>query len=113
MTPSPGRAYRFDLSLYALHDGMVKPMPGNMAMPSLAESFTVSEDSLTYDFVIRSGARFHNGDSVTAEDVKFLFERYKGTASALLKERVGAVEIADERHISFKLKKPWPDFLTF
>ena len=33
--------------LYALHDGMVKPMPGNMATPSLAESFTASEDGLT------------------------------------------------------------------
>src|SRR3954471_5284653 len=99
--------------LYALHDGMVKPMPGNMATPSLAESFTASEDSLTYDFVIRSGAKFHSGDPVTAEDVKFSFERYKGTANALLKERVAAVEIADERHVRFTLKKPWPDFLTF
>src|SRR6186997_2301373 len=51
--------------LYALHDGMVKPMPGNMATPSLAESFAASEDSLSYDFVIRSGAKFHNGDPVT------------------------------------------------
>src|SRR3954469_13465416 len=99
--------------LYALHDGMVKPMPGNMATPSLAESFTASEDSLTYDFVIRSGAKFHSGDPVTAEDVKFSFERYKGAANALLKERVAAVEIADERHVRVKLKKPWPDFLTF
>ena len=99
--------------LYALHDGMVKPMPGNMATPSLAESFTMSEDSLTYDFVIRSGAKFHSGDPVTAEDVKFSFERYKGTANALLKERVAAVEIADERHVRFTLKKPWPDFVTF
>src|SRR4051812_22698998 len=103
MTPSPGCAYRFDLSLYALHDGMLKPMPGNMATPSLAESFTVSEDTLTYDFVIRSEAKFHSGDSVTAEDVKFLFERYTGTANAFLKERIGAVEIADERHVSSKL----------
>src|SRR5438552_14536444 len=39
--------------MYALHDAMLKPMPGNMATPSLAESFTASEDSLTYDFVIR------------------------------------------------------------
>jgi peptide/nickel transport system substrate-binding protein len=59
------------MELYALHDAMLKPMPGDMAAPSLAESFTASEDSLTYDFVIRQNATFHNGDPVTAEDVIF------------------------------------------
>src|SRR3954454_5979703 len=57
--------------LYALHDAMVKPMPGNMMAPSLAESWSGSEDGLTYDFVLRDGAIFHNGDPITAEDVKF------------------------------------------
>jgi peptide/nickel transport system substrate-binding protein len=101
------------MELYALHDAMLKPMPGDMAAPSLAESFTASEDSLTYDFVIRQNATFHNGDPVTAEDVIFSFERYRGTANALLKSRVAAVESPDARHVRFKLNKPWPDFLTF
>jgi hypothetical protein len=52
--------------LYALHDALVKPMPGNIMTPSLAESWTVSKDGLTYEFVIRKNARFHNGDPVTA-----------------------------------------------
>ena len=81
--------------LYALHDAMVKPMPGQSTAPSLAESWSVSKDGLVYEFVVRKGARFHNGDPVTAEDVKFSFERYRGTASRTLKERVVAVEAPD------------------
>ena len=41
--------------LYAVHDAMVKPMPGNPMAPSLAESWTVSKDGLTYEFVVRKG----------------------------------------------------------
>jgi len=62
--------------LYALHGALVKPMPGQAMTPSLAESWTVSRDGLTYEFVLRKGAMFHNGDPVSAEDVKFSFERY-------------------------------------
>ena len=64
--------------LYALHDAMVKPMPGNVQAPCLAESWSMSEDGLTWDFVLRDGVKFHNGEPVTAEDVKFSFERYRG-----------------------------------
>ena len=67
--------------LYALHDAMVKPMPGNPTAPSLAESWSASPDGLVYEFVLRQGAKFHNGDPVTADDVKFSLERYRGAAS--------------------------------
>jgi peptide/nickel transport system substrate-binding protein len=98
---------------YALHDGMVKPMPGERLAPSLAESVSAAPDGLSYDLMLRDGARFHNGDPVTADDVKFSLERYRGTAHQLLQDRVSAVEISDARHVRFRLKEPWPDFLTF
>src|SRR5712692_1710106 len=79
--------------LYALHDAMVKPMPGNPMAPGLAESWSASPDGLVYEFVLRKGVKFHNGDPVTAEDVKFSFERYRGAAYRPLKESVAAVEI--------------------
>src|SRR5438128_5261444 len=62
--------------LYALHDAMVKPMPGKLLAPSLAESWAMAEDGKSYEFVLRDGCTFHNGDPVTAEDVKFSFDRY-------------------------------------
>jgi peptide/nickel transport system substrate-binding protein len=56
-------------------------MPGVPMAPSLAESWSVSPDGLVYDFVLRAGVRFHNGDPVTAEDVKFSLERYRASVS--------------------------------
>ena len=99
--------------LYALHDGLVKPMPGNPAEPCLAESYTASADGLTHSFVLRAGATFHNGEPVTAEDVKFSFERYRGNAARFIKEKVAAVETPDPRRVVFRLHQPWPDFLIY
>ena len=99
--------------MYALHDGLVKAMPDNPMAPSLAESWKASPDGRVYDFTLRKGVKFHNGDTVTAEDVKFSFDRYKGTAAATLKERVAAVETPGPLHVRIRLKNPWPDFLTF
>jgi peptide/nickel transport system substrate-binding protein len=99
--------------LYALHDALVKPMPAGPNTPSLAESWTVSKDGLAYEFVLRKGVRFHNGDPVTAADVKFSFERYRGSGAKLLKERVREVRVVDPGRVRFHLKEPWPDFMTF
>ncbi|HXJ81964.1 MAG TPA: ABC transporter substrate-binding protein [Candidatus Methylomirabilis sp.] len=99
--------------LYAIHDALVKPMPGNTRAPSLAAFWKVSNDGLTYEFQIRDGIRFHNGDPLTADDVKFSFERYRGASSKLLKEKVASVEITDPLRVLFRLKEPWPDFLTY
>src|ERR1700704_5320272 len=109
---TPGLITPF-MILYALHDAMVKPMPGQPLAACLAESWSAAEDGRSYDFVLRQGAKFHNGEPVTAEDVKFSFERYRGTSHDLMMERVASVEIPDLRHVRFKLKRPWPDFLTF
>jgi peptide/nickel transport system substrate-binding protein len=99
--------------LYALHDALVKPMPAGPNTPSLAESFTASRDGLTYEFVLRKGVKFHHGDPVTGEDVKFSFDRYRGSGAKLLKERVREVQVVDPGRVRFHLREPWPDFMTF
>jgi len=99
--------------LYAIHDALVRPYPGQKMGPSLAQSWEESEDGLTYTFKLRPGLKFHNGDPVTADDVRFSFERYQGTGAQTLKDHVSEVEIVDPLVVRFHLKEPWPDFMTF
>src|SRR5215813_13935145 len=99
--------------LYAIHDALVRPYPGHKMGPSLAQSWEESEDGLTYQFKLRPGLKFHNGDPITTEDVKFSFERYQGTGAQTMKEHVREVEIVDPLTVRFHLKAPWPDFMTF
>jgi peptide/nickel transport system substrate-binding protein len=97
--------------MYAIHDALVKPMPGNLLSPSLAESWTISRDQTVYEFKLREGLKFHNGDPFTAEDVKFSFHRAKG--AKILQDKVRDVTIVDPHRVRFVLHEPWPDFLTF
>jgi peptide/nickel transport system substrate-binding protein len=99
--------------IYAMHDAVVRAMPGERMGNSLAESWTESPDGLIYEFKLRQGLRFHNGDSCTAEDVKFTFDRYKGAGARELKDKVKQVEIVDPLTVRFQLQEPWPDFMTF
>ena len=101
------------MMLYAIHDGLVKPMPNSPEELCLAESYTPSADGLSHEFVLRSGTRFHNGERITAEDVKFSYQRYRGNAARFLKAKVAAVETPDPRRVVFRLNAPWPDFLTY
>ena len=99
--------------LYAIHDALVRPLPGQKMGPSLAESWTESADGLVYEFKLRRGLKFHNGDTLTTDDVKWSFERYQGAGAKEFRARVRQVEIVDPLMIRFHLKEPWPDFMTF
>jgi len=99
--------------LYAVHDALVRPLPGQKMGPSLAESWTESPDGLVYEFKLRRGLKFHNGDPVTADDAKWSFERYQGAGAKQLQSRVRQVETVDPLTVRFQLKEPWPDFMTF
>jgi peptide/nickel transport system substrate-binding protein len=85
--------------------------------PWLAESYTVSDDELTWTFKLREGAKFHNGDEVTAEAVKYSMDRLlalgKG-ASALFKPVIDAegVKPLDRYTVAFELKEPYAPFLS-
>lgn len=64
--------------LFNIFEGLVKPDPNGNLMNAVASDYSISEDGLVYTFTLREGVRFHNGDEVTAEDVKYSLERVAG-----------------------------------
>ena len=107
-TPGIGTPFVF---LYAMHDALIKPLPGNDMAPCLAESWKESPDGLVYEFKLRPGLKFHNGDPFTTEDVLFSYQRSK--VGKVLKDKVRSVEIVSPSRIRFQLHEPFPDFMTF
>jgi len=99
--------------IYAIHDALVRPLPGHKMAPSLAEAWTESRDGLVYEFKLKRGLKFHNGDPIAAEDVKFSFDRYNGAGARELRARVRQLDVVDPFTVRFTLKEPWPDFMTF
>src|SRR5438105_3678083 len=91
--------------LYAVHDALVRPLPGQKMGPSLAESWKESPDGLTYEFKLRRGLKFHNGEPVTADDVKFSFDRYQGAGAKELNLHVRQVEMIDPLTVRFVDRK--------
>jgi peptide/nickel transport system substrate-binding protein len=71
----------------------------------------VSPDQRAYEFKLREGVKFHNGDPFTAEDVKFSFLRAK--SAKLLREKVREVTVVGPHRVRFQLHEPWPDFMAF
>jgi peptide/nickel transport system substrate-binding protein len=72
----------------------------------------MAKDMRSAEFTLRK-ARFHNGDPVTAEDVKFSFERYRGGAAKVLKDGVKEIQVLGPSRVRFVFKEAWPDFPAF
>lgn len=99
------------ITLYLFHDALFKPMPDGTYSPCLAESWTVSPDAKTYEFKLRQGVKFHNGDTMTAEDVIFTFWRYKANQAKIIHDKTEKVEAVNPYLVRFKFKESFPDFL--
>ncbi len=106
--PSQITPYNF---AYALHDAVVKHLPGKTLAPSLAESYEMSPDFKSATFKLRPGIKFHDGSPVTPEDVKFTFEKYRGASATVLHEKTEKVETPDGRTVRFHFKEPFLDFM--
>jgi peptide/nickel transport system substrate-binding protein len=99
--------------IYAMHDALCKPMPEGLTTLSLAESLTQSPDGLIWEFKLRKGIKFHNGEPFTSEDVKYTYDTYRGASKSLFQKKVKEVQTPDDYTVRFVLNEPWPDFKTF
>ncbi len=89
--------------LFNIFEGLVKPDENGNLTDAVASSHTISEDGLVYTFTLRDNVKFHNGDAVTAEDVKYSLERVSGlldgTALISTLSTIQSVEILDEKTV--------------
>lgn len=102
--------------LFNIYEGLVKATATGEYVPAVASDSTVSEDGLTYTFTLREGVRFHNGDTVTAEDVKYSFETCaETTVDTALAAALSSVQTlsAEGDTITITLAEPNPDFLSY
>jgi peptide/nickel transport system substrate-binding protein len=95
---------------YAVHDALIKTYRGKYAAPALAERWEMADDFSSATFWLREGIRFHNGEPVTPEDVKFTYENYRGAQAEVFKRKTQGIEIIDQRTIRFNFNGPFMDF---
>jgi peptide/nickel transport system substrate-binding protein len=96
---------------YALHDALVKHLPGKPFAPSLAESYEIAPDFKSATFTLRQGIKFHDGSPITPDDVKFTYEQYRGAGSTVLKAKTERIDFPNDRTVKFVFKEPFLDFL--
>ncbi len=87
-------------------------------VPVLATGMPETPDNLTYVFKIRQDVRFSNGQQLTSAEVKYGYDRlldakYKATFGQVYRDNIASIETPDKFTIVFKMKQPWPIFLSF
>jgi peptide/nickel transport system substrate-binding protein len=113
--PAVGSDYASGASIINLYDPLVFPTGDGSVKPWVAESWTISEDGLTWDFKIRGGIKFHSGNPLTADDVAYSMKRLLAIGEGyayLFYAYVDSVEVLDERTVRFRCKTSYGPLLN-
>lgn len=105
--------------LFNIFEGLVKPNSDGEMIPAVAEKYTLSEDGTTYTFTLREGVKFHNGQTVTAEDVVYSINRCaavpEGQEMPLVAafSAVKSVEALDEKTVAVTIAQRDLEFISY
>lgn len=119
LDPANHRDRPTETVLRNMFDGLVTRTPDGKIVPEIAESWR-NPTPTVWEFRIRKGITFHNGDPLTADDVKFTFDRIitenaidgKTAMRKGLIDPLQKVEIIDDYNVRFILSSPWPILLA-
>ncbi len=97
-----------------INNALLKVQSDSTYVGDLAESYSISEDALTYTFILKEGISFHDGSEFTAEDVVFTYETVKenqGKNEKVDLSRMISIEAVDDRTVKITLDAPYSPFL--
>ncbi len=101
---------------FNVYEGLYKADSDGNLVPAVASGVEISEDGLTYTFTVREGVKFHNGNLVTAEDIKYSVEKFAdiegGEPSIAAFSNIESVEVTEAGSVAIQLAQPDSDFLT-
>ena len=104
--------------MFNVFEGLMKPTPEGDLTPAIASDYQVSEDRLTYTFTLRDGVKFHNGDTVTAEDVVYSIQRCAaatetGIVPVEAFSNITDIQAPDASTVVITLAQPDNEFLSY
>ena len=103
--------------LFNIYEGLVKPDSDGNLVEAVASSYEISDDAKTYTFTLRDGVKFHNGNEVTVDDVKYSIDRCADTSNGgplvSAYSIIDSVNILDDKTVEVCLTEPNTEFLAY
>ena len=104
--------------MFNVFEGLMKPTPDGDLTPAIAERYEVSEDRMTYTFHLREGVQFHNGETVTAEDVVYSIQRCAAaTETGIVQVEafsvIQSIETPDDKTVAITISEPSNEFISY
>lgn len=116
LDPHMASSYSSTLVIEQVYNGLIQYAPDMTIVPDLAESWTVSEDGMTYDFKLRTGVKFHNGREMTSDDVLYSLNRVRdaagGSPRSYLLVDVANIEAPTPDTVRITMAKPFSALLS-